>query len=224
MFPVRSVTYVPGLYQRSMVDIRTFQPLDQTHLEEVRLFADEELRRFLEEAGTPRGKYGGYRDQLLTVCLVQGTAQHFADTHPELPVDHEVEVDQSEIDEKGYLVAPDGRVINGVKDIDVLFFFRHNAAVPIPNRTHCMKSVWRDLAQLGPRRLDFMKKGVRPDVLVPGDRNDVVGLVRHYVQETKHGRTYLSKKSVVGLHPKSVFGRPIWTSRRLRRLSRQGHA
>jgi hypothetical protein len=198
-----------------MSDVRTFEAIDEEDLLEVLRQCQQELRRFLEQAGTPAGKFQSYRDRLLAVCLVQGVAQHFVDTRPDLHADHEVEVTQSEIDEKGYRVNPDGRVTNGVKDIDVIFFFRHDPGVAIPNQRHCRKSSEHDLARLGRRRLDFMKKGVHLDALGLGVDTDPVRLVRFYLAQTDHGRDYLSKKSAVGLFPPSIFGRTLWASRRI---------
>ncbi|HZP35852.1 MAG TPA: hypothetical protein VFE48_05075 [Methylomirabilota bacterium] len=123
-----------------MSDERAFESLSEADLQELRSFADVELHRFTKEVGYPSRKYSTYADRLLAICLVQGAAQHFVDTRPELAVDHSVTVDQAEIDEKGYRVTDDGRVISGVKDIDVVLFFRADPNVPIPSRNHCMKS------------------------------------------------------------------------------------
>lgn len=200
-----------------MAEIRTFQSLQQADLDEIRRLSLIELHRFLSDVGRPPGKYQSYGSQLLAICLIQGAAQHFADTRSDLLVDHEVTVTQGEIEENGYFAEPDGRIVSGVKDIDVMFFFRHIPAVPIPNRKHCNKRIRAELARLGQRRLDCMKKGVRPDIL-GGHADDArLGIIRRYVQETKHGKEYLSKKSVIGLHPQAIFGQPIWISRRYHR-------
>ena len=204
-----------GVTCDDMNDTRTFEAIDEQDFLEVLDFSQQELSRFLEQAGTPAAKYRGYRDRLLAVCLVQGVAQHFLDTRPDLRTDHDVQVPQSKIDEKGYRVTLDGRVINGVKDIDVIFFFRHNPHAPIPNRNHCIKSTEHNLKRPGRRRLDFMKKGVRLDALGLGVDTELAHLVHCYLAQTDHGRCYLSKKSVVGLLPPEIFARPLWASRRL---------
>ena len=137
------------------------------------------------------------------------------DTRPGLAVDHQLVVDQADIDESGYLVTDDGRVMSGGKDLDVVLFFRADAAVPIPSRNHCMKSVVCDFKRLGRRRVDFMKKGIGPDITDSLAAADLRSLLRRYLMQTDHGRTYLSKKSVVALHPAPVFGHPLWVTRRL---------
>ena len=192
---------------------RTFAPLAETDLGSLWSVADDELRRFLEEAGTPRGKYGGYRDRLLAVCLVQGAAQHFVDTRVNLKPDHQIELDQVKIHEKGYVVTDEGRVISGVKDIDILFFFRNDIRVPIPNIKHCRKETyWKPSSELGERRFDLMKKGLS-DHLAFGEI-DPQEIVRRYLEKTNHGHKYLAKKSIVGLHPPSIFAKPLWITHR----------
>jgi hypothetical protein len=41
--------------------------------------------------------------------------------------------------------------------------------------------------------------------------------VKSYLQHTDHGKNYLSKKSVVGLCPDTIFALPLWRTRRLTR-------
>ena len=60
-----------------------------------------------------------------------------------------------------------------------------------------------------------MKKGVPEGMLeqTGGDRpRDVV---RTYLRRSRHGSLYLSRKSVIGLHPPEIFDGRIWASRRL---------
>jgi len=175
--------------------------------------ADDELRRFTEDVGSPPGRYGGYRGRLLVVCLVQGGAQHFIDTRLGVSPDHHIEVCQVTIDKKGYVVTNEGRVISGLKDIDICLFFRHDPVVPIPVRNHCLKSVYATLSpELGERKFDFMKKGVQESVALGA--NNATGIMRHYIASTAHGRNFLAKKSIVGLGPSSVFAKPLWVTHR----------
>jgi len=98
-----------------MNSARTFGVIEEQDLQEILDFSQQELRRFLEHAGTPAAKYRRYGDRLLAVWLVQGVAQHFVDTHADVRIDGDVEVPRSKIDQKYYRVTPDGRVINGIK-------------------------------------------------------------------------------------------------------------
>lgn len=197
--------------------MRTFEPLAFNALTEIRECALPELERFITEAGDPPGKFRRYEPKLIAICLCQGAAQHFVDLQDAPDFDNTVLVPGNEVDEKGYQVLPSGRVISGVNDIDVWFFFEHDEAVPIPNRRHCMKSVTASFAGLGERRVDFLKKGVRPTVMEKARSLDRFEIIRSYMRNTPHGQQYLSRKSVVGLRPDEVFGQVLW--RTLRRVS-----
>jgi hypothetical protein len=186
---------------------RTFAPLELGDLRNLCPHAAEETRRFCDHVAL--GKYSRYHDRLLAVVVVQGAAQHFVDTRPELKADHHIEVDRKTIEEKGQIVTDDGRVISGVKDLDIAILFDAIPDVPIPPRNHCLKAVWVTLPGLGERKLDLMKKSV-----VTIGAKDSAGIVRSYLQNTPHGTKFLSKKSVLGLYPEPIFGQPLWVSRR----------
>jgi hypothetical protein len=186
---------------------RTFAPLELSDLRNLCPRAAEETRRFYDHVAF--GKYSRYHDRLLAVVVVQGAAQHFVDTRPELKADHHIEVDRKTIEEKGQIVTDDGRVISGVKDLDIAILFDAIPDVPIPPRNHCLKAVWVTLPGLGERKLDLMKKSV-----VTIGAKDSAGIVRSYLQNTPHGTKFLSKKSVLGLYPEPIFGQPLWVSRR----------
>ena len=172
------------------------------------------MDRFLNAAGTPPGKYSRYADRLIAICLAQGTAQHLVDhLNDSSAFDNEVFVSQTEIRDKGFRVLPNGRVIYGIKDIDVFFFFREDENLPLPNNRHLRKSVVADLRALGERRLDFMKKGISESILVKATGGHTHELARAYLRESLHGRRYLSKKSLIGLYPETVFCLPIWRTK-----------
>ena len=196
---------------------RTFQALDRTDLEEIRHLALVELDRFLNAAGFPPGEYRRYVDRLIAVCVAQGTAQHLLDLHETSQFDNEVFISHDKIKAKGLRVLADGRVINGIKDIDVWFFFRRDDGLPIPNARHCRKSETAELQSLGERRLDFMKKGIAAGVLKEAGPGDPRDSIRAYLRTTAHGRRFLSRKSMVGLYPEAIFDQVVWATRRLTR-------
>ncbi len=193
---------------------RTFQNISRIDLQEIRDHSLRELASFLNHAGNPSGKFRCYANRLIAICLGQGTAQHFIDLQGFQSFDNHVTVSPEKILEKGHRVLASGQVISGIKDIDVWFFFEHEDAVPIPNRRHCKRSWPAHFKNLGKRDLDFMKKGVAGDLVnqIPG-RNPIA-IVRSYLQNTPHGRDYLSRKSLVGLYPDSVFQQLFWATRR----------
>ena len=195
---------------------RTFEPLELGDLRNLCPYADEEIDRFCVEVAA--GKYSSYRQRLLAVLLVQGAGQHFVDSRPELKADHDVKVSREAVEAKGHIVANDGRVISGVKDVNILLLFDAIPAVPIPARNHCLKQIYATLPGLGERKIDLAKKSIDGDVTIGA--NDTAGSVRAYVQKTRHGQWFLSQKSVIGLYPEWIFGLPLWISRRWV----QGHA
>jgi hypothetical protein len=193
---------------------RTFGRLDVANLHEVRHYTLSEVDRFLNVAGTPPGKYLRYADRLIGVCLAHGAAQHFVDLQSAGTFDNEVSVSRAEINRKGFRVLRNGRVINGINDLDVYFFFRQDEILPIPNR-YRRKSLMVNLEALGERRLDFMRKGIPESVLTQAASDHPRDIIRAYIQESHHGRHYLSKKSLIGLHPDALFGQLAWQTRRL---------
>lgn len=185
---------------------RSFQRLGLADLEELRRLATYELCRFVNLVGNPPGKYRDYSERLIGICLAQGAGQHFVDLGETQDFDSEVAVSRETILEKGLRVLPSARVISGINDLDVWFFFGRIDAQPIPNMRHSRKSVTSRIGELGERCIDFMKKGVAPGHVVKGDAR---ATVLAYLRETEHGRNYLSKKSVVGLYPNTVLPSPF---------------
>ena len=108
---------------------RIFQRLSSNDLEKIREYALEELQRFLTYAGNPQGKYRRYENRLIAICLGQGAAQHFIDLQELSVFDNEVKLEQKKIQEKGYKVDSNGKVISGIKDIDVWFFFLNKMTI-----------------------------------------------------------------------------------------------
>ena len=123
---------------------RTFQRSYAATLQEVRYHALSELERFINASDTPPGKYSRYADRLVAICLVQGAAQHFVELEYATAFDNQVRVGQAKIQDKGFRVLSDGRVISGIKDMDVIFFFREDEGLPLPRNLHLRKSVVAD--------------------------------------------------------------------------------
>ena len=115
-------------------ETRTFRRPRPDDLREVRRLALSEMERFLYAAGSPPGKYSLYADRLVAICLAQGAAQHLVDLDAAGAYDNEVRVDESEVRDKGLRVLPDGRVLSGVKDLDVVFFFPGGRPAAAPNQ------------------------------------------------------------------------------------------
>ena len=196
------------------MSVRTFGPLSLEDLQELTRLSLEELERFTASAGIPPGKYRPYLGRLIAICLCQGAAQHYVDLQDVKDFDKEVLVNDEEIQEKGYEILPTGQVVSGVKDVDVVFFFEHYAPVSIPSRRHCLKAIEVKLPTLGRRRVDFLKKSVRPQITENAESRETSAIIRSYIKSTAHGRDYLGMKSVVGLYPADILGCSIWQTRR----------
>jgi hypothetical protein len=198
--------------------VRIFVPLDAANTREIVRHSFSELDRFLNVAGTPPGKYSRYSRGLIGMCLVQGAAQHVVDVGGPNTFDNEVCIGQAEVHDKGFQVRPDGRVISGIKDIDVIFFFRDEECLPLPKNRHLRKSLVVNFRALGKRRLDFMKKGIPEGILTRAVSDHPRDIFRAYVEGTDHGCRYLSKKSLIGLYPEKIFCEPLWCTKRLTSL------
>ena len=190
---------------------RTFRKINERDLREILRLALAEFKRFLRISS---GKYQAYGHRLIAVCLAQGAAQHFVDMQHLSRFDADVVVSKRESREKGLRVLRSGRVISGVKDIDVWFFFRDYKTVRIPVMRHCRKSVLAPLGLFGNCRFDFIKKTIPDHVVRATQRPSSNSLVRMYLLLTIHGGKYLSKKSLIGLYPRTIFGKPLWAVRR----------
>ena len=190
---------------------RTFRELSSNDLAEIREYALEELKRFLTDAGTPQGKYRRYENRLIAICLGQGAAQHFIDLQELSVFDNEVKLEQQKIQEKGYKIDSNGKVISGIKDIDVWFFFEQDDDLKIPDIRNCRNSIQKDFGNLGARSIDFLKKGlIRKD--------SPTETVRSYLKgNNRSGNAwwYLAQKSLVGLEPECLFEEILWATKRL---------
>ena len=190
---------------------RTFQRLSSNDLEKIREYALEELERFLTYAGDHQGKYHRYENRLIAICLGQGAAQHFVDLQELSAFDNEVKVGKEKINEKGHKIDSNGKVISGIKDIDVWFFFEQDDDLKIPDIKNCRNSIQKDFGNLGVRSIDFLKKGIIR-------KDSPTETVRSYLKgNNRSGNTwrYLAQKSLVGLEPASLFEEILWATKRL---------
>ncbi len=121
-------------------------------------------------------KYSVYRDKLIAIALCQGAALHF-------------------IDKK-----------NGVKDIDVWFFFEEDEKVKIPHRNNMLKSYCIECPNFGVKRIDCLKKMISLTIIGMAGSKDPLQVLRTYL---KHAGTqtayFLSQKPCIILYPNSYF-------------------
>jgi hypothetical protein len=145
--------------------------LNAANTRDIVSYSFSELDRSLKAAGTPPGKYSRYAGGLIGMCLMQGATKHVVDLSGSNTFDNEVCIRQTEIHDKGFRVRPDGRVISGIKDIDVIFF-REEGCLPLPKNQRLSKSLVANFQALGERRIDFMSKGISEDILARAMSND----------------------------------------------------
>jgi hypothetical protein len=84
-------------------NIRSFQEIGLTELSELCIYSKLGLHRFLNHAGNPNGKYKGYENRKVGICLCQGAAQHYVDMSNEDKFDNEMYIDEREVKENGYM-------------------------------------------------------------------------------------------------------------------------
>lgn len=204
-----------------VVTKRIHEPITEGHLEIIKDSALDELYRFYNSVGTPPGKYRVYEDKLIGICICQGGAQHYLDNLDLNDFDHTAYVTQQEIKNlnkkaEGVIVTSEGVVKNGIKDLDVWFFFRPDAQVPIPHKRNLCKTIALELPGIGLVDIDFLKKMIKDETIQKAKNNTPSAIILSYLhnEETSTARE-LSKKSVVMLYPDVLFGEPIWKVKRV---------
>ena len=162
-------------------EVRTYEKLTIEDLKEIEQYAKEELKRFLNEVGNPKGKYRVYENKLIAICLCQGAAQHFVD----------------------------GKT--GIKDIDVWFFFKEDKNVKIPDIKNMRYSVHKKFTNIGDKSIDFLKKAIKQDIINKSESVKPEDILKSYLQNGNTSTSkYLASKSVVGLFPPEILGKIIW--------------
>lgn len=125
-----------------------------------------------------------YESRLLAIALCQGAAKHYLDG------------------------------VNGVKDIDIWFFFRESPGMRFPSR-------WLKVGDEA-----FNGFGVHPDDVAKGwqgrqihvlgraiesDATDPCVCISSYLSKSKTTTAcMLAEKAVIGLWPEELFGKVIW--------------
>jgi hypothetical protein len=190
---------------------RTYLKLGGRDLRRIQGFALQELNRFLYHAGSPPGKFRVYRYRLIAICLCQGAAQHYLQSKLIAHFDRKVVIRSDTIREKGYRIDTGGRVLAGLKDIDVWFFFRPHPGVRIPDIGNCRKHAVGSFGRFGDRDLDFMKKVINTNIVANAKGGRRKEIVRSYLENANTlTSNCLAAASVVGLYPDSLLGRLIW--------------
>ena len=192
---------------------RVYHELTEDDLLIMKRVSLHELDRFINQSGNPPGKYRVFEDKLIAVCLCQGAAQHFVEAKRFEDYDKVETISSEKIDEKDYKVLSTGDVLSGVKDIDILFFFREDKSVKIPKRRFYNKNDFASFKVFGLRRFDLMKTTIMDEVISLTTDNSPSSQVRSYLINTKHGKEHLSKASVVGLFPDDLFGKILWKTK-----------
>jgi len=162
---------------------------------------DDDLRRFAEIAlnvllSTPYGRK--YKASLVTIALCQGGANHYVVTN-------------------GYARRYFDPKRNGLKDIDIWFFFRKQGFHPR----------WHQTRDFGPskfghnpkepnytgRRMDFYGRSIP---FLTGDT--VESALGRWMRSgaLKSSPRYLSQKAVVAFFPEDIIGNLLWVNPDLR--------
>ncbi len=156
-----------------------------------------DLRQFAEiaEDVLRSTRYGNeYAASLLTITLCQGGANHYVVTH-------------------GYARRYLDPAKNGLKDIDIWFFFRKKGFHPQWHRKRDFgKSKFgrnpREPAYVG-RRMDFYGRSIQ---FLNGDT--VKSALERWLKSgrPKSSPWYLSQKAIVAIFPKDMIGRVLWVN------------
>jgi hypothetical protein len=90
----------------------------------------------------------------------------------------------------------------GVKDYDVWHFYVQNRRVPFPYRAH-YRSHYKG------RRVDFLKRCISERV-VSGSTSAGESVIAYLMRRDTATKKRLLTKAIIGLHPKSIFGKVLW--------------
>lgn len=72
-------------------------------------------------------------------------------------------------------------------------------------------SKYKSLKNIGEKRIDFLKKSIKRDVIDVSKSKEPGDILRSYLQNANTQTSKeLAKKSVVGLYPDKIFGGVIW--------------
>jgi hypothetical protein len=188
------------------IETRHFGQVPDTFLSELVEVGLNEFKRVISTMSYPPGKYRTYEDKLIAICLLQGVAQHIIDIGQETVFDNRVDLTDEDIRCKGYKVLENGRVVSGIKDVDLCLFFRASQP-PLP-RKH--KAILYEFSGLGYRRVDLIKAGIGEGILTQASTGKRADIIRAYMKHARRGIDYWSRKSAVGIYPIEIHGQRIW--------------
>lgn len=196
---------------------RNFKQLTYHNLKEIRDYALDELERFLY---SNQGKYEVYENNLIAICLCQGSAQHYLDTLNSDLYDVKVLIDETEIINlerkmKG-IRFENGQVKNGIRDIDVWLFFAEDNTIKIPHINNNRITTIEYLSNIGKIQFDFMKKTINRKVINKSEVIESKEIIKSYLMNARtESSKFLSQKSIIGLYPPEIFAKPIWKVKRM---------
>jgi len=72
-------------------------------------------------------------------------------------------------------------------------------------------SVYEEFRNIGCKRIDFLKKTIKKDIIGMTKSLKPEDILNSYLQKANtETSNHLAKKSVVGLYPNRIFGKIIW--------------
>ncbi len=195
-------------------EVRYSGQIPDTFLGELIEVGLREFKRVISEVSS--GKYRTYEDKLIAICLVQGAAQHIIDVEEDTIFDKKVCLSEKKISCKGYKVLENGRVVSGIKDVDICLFFRTSQP---PLHFRKVKTIPYEFSELGCRCVDLIKVGIGKNILTQAPTEKQVDIIRTYMTQAHRGICYWQRKSVVGIYPREIHGQRIWKTKRCIRRS-----
>lgn len=200
---------------------RVFDRFSLNDLHAIQKYSLIELERFYNKAGNPPGKFKILENELIAICLCQGVAQHYIESLNTNKFNKTVLVSDKEIQEKGYKINKYYHVLSGVRDIDIWFFFKECNFVKIPDIRNCRKSINVEFTHFGIRKLDFLKKTIKNQIIKKAVDNEPHNIIKSYLMnDTNKTPNFLSLKSVVGLYPDYLYNKLIWKVNRIKENSK----
>ncbi len=193
---------------------RTYEIIKRENIEQFISLSFSELERLYETVA--EGKYEVFRNKLIAICLCQGVAQHIVESGFKGEYNDIIHVEKDEIEEKGFVTTSSGKVLSGIRDIDIWFFFEESEKVKMPHIRNMLKSIDMDLLGLGNRKIDFLKKAVGKRIDGFTIELPKESVIKYITTKGTSTANHLKRKSVVGLYPKAIEGEVLWSVKRIK--------